>query len=357
MRLVGVDELKGNEKLGKHIVSSFGTELMAKGTVLKLDYIPKLKELGIEYVFIDDSLYLNIDFEKDSPGIIKDKVKEESRALVKNVLEKHVYNNSGDLEKLCQAADNIIQDITSEEEIMERVANIRRDGTDIYSHSINVCALATLLALKNNLDEDTVRELAKGCILHDIGLRYVVANYEDMDIEQLEPKERSEFKKHVIYGYDAVKDQPWISNTAKDIILFHHERNDGSGYPYKNNGDALSDVVKMVEVCDTFDSMINGIGYKQMKVHQVVEYIRDHSYTAFESKYAEQLLTMVAMYPVGTKVITSENQIGVVVKQNKKSIDRPVIKIIADSEGRPVMEEEIKDMTECLTMFIVDTID
>ena len=65
---------------------------------------------------------------------------------------------------------------------------------------------------------------------------------------------------------------------------------------------------------------------------------------------------MVAMYPVGTKVVTSDNRIGVVVKQNKECIDRPVIKIIAERSGKPLPEETV-DMTSVLTIFIEDTLD
>ena len=357
MKLVKVSELKGNEKLAKHILTESGTELMAKGSVIKVDYIDKLLQLGIDQVFIDDSLFLNIDFTNENKGFIKEQVKEESKAIVKDVLEKHVYKNTSDLVKLCAAADNIINDIISEEQVMERVVNIRKEGTDIYAHSINVCAMATLIALKNNFVKEMVREIAKGCILHDIGLRYVVVPYENVDVEQLDAKERSEFRKHVILGFDTLKDESWLGQVAKDIVLFHHERNDGTGYPFKNNGNSLSDAVKIVEVCDAFDCMLNGIGCEQMKVHEVVEYIRFHALMSFEEKYATQLLQMVAMYPVGTKVITSDGEVGIVIKQNKQCVDRPVLKIILDKDGKTVEEELIKDMTVHLTMFIVDTVD
>lgn len=357
MKLVKVSELKGNEKLAKHILTESGAELMAKGSIIKLDYIDRLVELGIEYVFVDDSLFLDIDFSNENKGFIKEQVKEESHAIVKNVLEKHVYKNTSDLVKLCAAADNIINDITSEDEVMERIVNIRKEGTDIYSHSINVCAMATLIALKNDFVKDTVREIAKGCILHDIGLRYVVVPYENVDVDELDQKERSEYRKHVILGYDTLKDETWLGQVAKDIVLFHHERNDGTGYPFKNNGASLSDAVKIVEVCDAFDCLLNGIGCKQMRVHEVVEYIRFHSLMAFDEKYANQLLKMVAMYPIGTKVITSDEEVGIVIKQNKECIDRPVLKIISDKDGKTYEEEVIKDMTKHLTMFIVDTID
>lgn len=357
MKLVKVSELKGNEKLAKHILTESGAELMAKGSVIKADYIDKLLQLGIEQVFIVDSLFQNIDFTNENKGFIKEQVKEESKAIVKDILEKHVYKNTSDLVKLCAAADNIINDIISEEQVMERVVNIRKEGTDIYAHSINVCAMATLIALKNNFVKETVREIAKGCILHDIGLRYVVVPYENVDVDKLDPKERSEFRKHVILGFDTLKDESWLGQVAKDIVLFHHERNDGTGYPFKNNGNSLSDAVKIVEVCDAFDCMLNGIGCEQMKVHEVVEYIRFHALMSFEEKYATQLLQMVAMYPVGTKVVTSDGEVGIVIKQNKQCVDRPVLKIITDKYGKAVEDEVIKDMTVHLTMFIVDTVE
>lgn len=357
MKLTKIDELKGNEKLAKHILTESGIELMAKGSILKKEYIERLKELQIDYVFIDDTVYIDIDFSKETPGIIKDKVKRESKELVKNVMERHIYKNNSELERLCQAANIIVEDILSEDEIMERVANIRKEGTDLYSHCINVCSLATVLALKNGYDKETVMEIAKGCILHDIGLRYTTVQYENVNIVALNNKDRSEFRKHVILGFDAIKNEKWASKIVKDIILFHHERNDGTGYPFKNHSSDVDNIVKIVEVCDVFDSMINGIGFEHMKVHQVVEYIKSNSLTSFEKKYADQLLTMVAMYPIGTKVITSENEIGMVIKQNRECIDRPVLKIIADIQGVKKEEEIIKDMTKYLTMFIVDTLD
>ncbi|MBQ2745581.1 MAG: HD domain-containing protein [Lachnospiraceae bacterium] len=356
MKLVKLEELKGNEKLGKHILTESGMELMAKGSVLKLEYIQKLKELAIEYVFIDDTSFLEIEFSNESQGIIKEKVREESKELVKNVLERHIYRNSSDLEKLCQAANIIVEDILSEDEIMEKIANIRKEGTDIYSHSINVCSLATVMALKNSYDRETVMEVAKGCILHDIGLRYTTVNYENVNVDDMNQKERSEFRKHVILGFDAIKDEIWASQIVKDIVLLHHERNDGTGYPFKNHAKDINDIVKIVEVCDAFDAMINGIGHEQMKVHQAVEYIKSKSLTAFEKKYADQLLAMVAMYPIGTKVVTSEDEVGIVIKQNKECIDRPVLRIIARADGVK-LEGVVKDMTEHLTMFIVDTLD
>ncbi len=68
-------------------------------------------------------------------------------------------------------------------------------------------------------------------MLHDLGLRYLTIPYQDQDIETLNKVELTEYMKHPVYGYSAVKDEDWLSELSKKIILYHHERSDGSGFP------------------------------------------------------------------------------------------------------------------------------
>lgn len=349
---VKVNKLKGHEILAKHIVSESGFELISTGTMLKKEYIERLKELGIEEAYVMESEEPSK--EDKTFDIIKEEVREESKKVVKNVLEKHIYKNTADLTELCDVADNIINEIMSEEEVMEQITNIRQSTTsDVYSHSINVCALSTVLALKAGMSRSIVSDIAKGSILHDIGLRYIVVPYENADIIELPLKDQIEYKKHVVYGFDSIKNVDWLSDLSKNIVLLHHERNNGSGYPFKNHGSSISEPIKIVAVCDEFDSLIGGIGHKQFKTHEAVEYMRALSVNALDGTYVDLLLQMVAMYPVGTKVMTNEGEIGVVTRQNKGYIDRPIIKIIKDKDGKEPTEELIKDMTKILTIFIV----
>lgn len=354
-----VNKLKGDEVLAKHILSESGMELIAAGTVLKRDYIEKLIDLGIDEVQIDNPKYKHEEEQEDGEfNLIEEVVKKESVETVKNVLEKHIYKNSSDLSELCVVADEIIVNVMSEKEIMTEVTNIRQTKGDIYAHSLNVCALTTVLALKAGFSKEEVSDIAKGSILHDIGLRYIMVPYEDQDISRLPLKEQIEFNKHVIYGYDSIKDVEWLSELSKNIVLLHHERCDGSGYPFKNHGNSISDAIKIVAVCDAFDSLINGIGFKQYKIHEAVEYMKALSVDKLEDTYVDMLLQMVAMYPVGTIVRTNEGEIAEVIKQNKGYIDRPVIKVIKDKDGYelPNYKQITKDMTKVLTIFIVDVL-
>ncbi len=354
MAKVKIEKIKGNEILAKHVLSDSGIELISAGTMLKREYINRLKVLGIDEVEVIGAQEKKTE---ESFDLFKEVVKEESKKVVKEVLEKHIYKNSSDLTELCIVADDIINNVLSEEEIMTQVTNIRQSSSDIYSHSVNVCALSTVLALKAGYSKEIVSQIAKGSILHDIGLRCVVVPYENQEINDLPLKNQVEFKKHVIYGYDSIKNADWLTELSKNIVLLHHERNNGSGYPFKNHGILISDPIKIVAVCDAFECLISGIGYKQYKVHQAIEYMRAQSVNALEDTYVDLLLQMVAMYPVGSKIVTNEGERGEVVRQNKGYIDRPVLKITHDKDGNELETSIYKDMTKVLTIFIDSVID
>ncbi len=354
MHRVVLDELVGGEVLAKHIVTNNGFELMTPGTVLKKDYISRLKELNYEYVYIRDDEVEKLEIETE---ILSKEVNEKSMIIVKEVLSKRVLKNSRDVAKLCKVAEAIMEDVLNNDNVLNELINIKKTNANLYTHSINVCTLSIILGLKNNLSRDRVVDMARGSIIHDIGLKYTTIEYKDKDVSSLNIEEQNIFKKHAILGYEAVKDIKWLPKVAKDIILLHHETKDKNGYPHKIGYEDISEEVKIVSVCDVFDSLVTGIGYAQVKVHEAIEYLNAHSNKKYEEKYVEQLIHSVAAYPVGVTVKTNVDEIGVVVKQNKLYPSRPILSIIMNKKGIKLKEPIEKDLLKDLTTFIVDTVD
>jgi len=104
--------------------------------------------------------------------------------------------------------------------------------------------------------------------------------------------------------------------------------------------------------------MVNGIGYKKRKIHEVVEYFRTDEAYLFDYDMTSQVMTTVAWFPNGTQVVTNDREVGVVISQNRGLPDRPVIKIIKTADGIDCSSKNIiKDLTECLTIFIVGTVE
>ena len=101
-------------------------------------------------------------------------------------------------------------------------------------------------------------------------------------------KEQEEYKKHPIYAYTAIKNETWLSDNAKEIVLNHHERKDKSGYPLGT--DLVSRMTQIVGVCDEFDELICGIGKARVRVHEAINNIRNYSGIWYDAGIVEAFL-------------------------------------------------------------------
>lgn len=346
MKLMKVSDLKGNEVLARAILTSELRILLSEETILRPEYIQKIKNLGITEVYIKD----NSQVHAQEVVFLKSEVKDFFRDRVKNILEKHTYSRNEELMELSQTADHIITNILQEEEVVEKIYDIKERSADIYEHSISTCSLATLTAVKLNLSKEIVHDIGVGCLLHDLGLRYLTIEYENKDISSLSKIELAEYKKHPIYGYTTLKDENWISDISKDIILYHHERINGSGYPLKAK--EIPYETQLVSICDSFDEMICGIGCKRYKVYEAVEYLKSFKGEKFNPEILNVFLKFTAVYPAGSQVILSDNSIGKVIRQNKEFPNRPVVQIIKDKNGKDVNNENIVDLIKVNNIFI-----
>ena len=348
MKLCKVDQLIGKEILARDVFTTEYKILLSEVTVLKYEYIQKLKELNIRQVYIKEK-----ELDTKTVMILKEDVEKTFKSKVKSILERHTYSHNTNLVELCQTADYIITNILEEEEVVEKIYDIKERSSDIYEHSINLCSLATIVALKMGLSQETVHDIGVGCLLHDLGLRYLAIVYDDQDISQLSEKEFAEFKKHPVYAYTALRDETWISNDSKDMILYHHERLDGSGYPLKATD--ISKECHIVQICDAFDEMICGIGCKRKKVYEAVEYLKRNKDIKFDGKIVDILLEFTAVYPAGTIIKTNEGETGIVLYQNKQFPDRPVIRITKDRNGIAV--DKVKDLAEINNVYVEEVIE
>ncbi len=152
-----IEELVGNEVLARVLTTWDYQVILPEGAVIRQDYIEKLKDLGIREVCIheeeegQESLILKMDIECS----VKEKVRD--------ILEKHTYKHNEDLEELSKTADNIISNILEESRVVEKVYDIKQRNADIYEHSISICSMAILTAIKLGLSSKSV---------HDIGVAF-----------------------------------------------------------------------------------------------------------------------------------------------------------------------------------------
>lgn len=406
MKLVTVEDLKEGDIVANDVLLDDYTVVLSKGTMIKEAYIDKLRELDVFTVYIEEPkeekpvkpLVKNVKLtpkedklpvkkpqvvqknpapEKPAPAkpapakktepkkkelripmekitILRDDVEEQVKNKIKDILEMHIHQKTSGLQKLAETAQNIITDILEEEEVVEKVYDVKERSADIYEHSLQVSTISALIALKLGMTEKQVYDISVSSLVHDIGLRYLMVRYEDQDINLLPIKEQEEYKKHPIYGYTAIKNESWLSETAKEIVLNHHERKDGSGYPLGT--DHISRMTQIVGVCDEFDELICGVGKARVRVHEALNNIRNYSGIWYDSDIVDAFLQLIAVYPVGSKVKTNQGETGIVMKQNQHFPERPVIRITYDRFGQAIQGEKVINLIKDTAVVIQEVI-
>ena len=213
MRIRAVSKLIGGEILAEAILTREKEILIPKGTELKSEYIPLIQSLEIESLMLEDPYE---DYEKPHFIIQENSIKKYTES-VRKLMEGHIYHENDKSLKIFEViANDIVKEINSS--TADAILDMKERSSNLYEHTIMVTLLSVLVGKKLKLDEQRLYNLALGCLLHDIGLRYITIPYEGRDLTTIEPAEMFEYKKHTILGYSALQDEKWIPQISRKMI-------------------------------------------------------------------------------------------------------------------------------------------
>lgn len=336
MRIRAVSKLIGGEILAEAILTREKEILIPKGTELKSEYIPLIQSLEIESLMLEDPYE---DYEKPHFIIQESSIKKYTES-VRKLMEGHIYHENDKSLKIFEViANDIVKEINSS--TAEAILDMKERSSNLYEHTIMVTLLSVLVGKKLKLDEQRLYNLALGCLLHDIGLRYITIPYEGRDLTTIEPAEMFEYKKHTILGYSALQDEKWIPQISRKMILSHHENMEGTGFPMKQKYKETE--CRIIQACDAFDCYISGMECKRMSVQEALDIIIGNAGKKYDKAVVDNLVSTVAKYPVGTTVKTNVEERGVVISQTVDP-ENPIIMILNTdecSERNLMLEENI----------------
>mgnify|MGYP004585550939 FL=1 len=336
MRIRAVSKLIGGEILAEAILTREKEILIPKGTELKSEYIPLIQSLEIESLMLEDPYE---DYEKPHFIIQENSIKKYTES-VRKLMEGHIYHENDKSLKIFEViANDIVKEINSS--TAEAILDMKERSSNLYEHTVMVTLLSVLVGKKLKLDEQRLYNLALGCLLHDIGLRYVTIQYEGRDLTAVEPAEMFEYKKHTILGYSALQDETWIPQISRKMILSHHENMEGTGFPMKQKYKETE--CRIIQACDAFDCYISGMECKRMSVQEALDIMIGNAGKKYDKAVVDNLVSTVAKYPVGTTVKTNVEERGVVISQTVDP-ENPIIMILNTdecSERNLMLEENI----------------
>ncbi|CAI6021462.1 hypothetical protein PAECIP112173_00267 [Paenibacillus sp. JJ-100] len=352
MRLVHINLLQPGMKLGKRIFSEEGLVLLSEDVELTSRLITRLKDLGIGYVYIQDAATEDI--------VVPDMLQEETkrRALVE--IKKQFQHMSGFKSKnqithfgkaLCGVMNSILEDIGSQQEAMIMLMDMNSSDFDLYNHSLNVCVYTLVLGVASGYTRQQLMEIGLGALLHDIGKTQISTEILHKP-SRLSDEEYKIIQQHTTYGHRILKDEPGIPLLSAHCALQHHERIDGSGYPFGLKGNEIHEYAKWIALADSYDAMTTNRVYRQALLpHQAVEVLYTGSGTLYEQWMLEKFRDCVAIYPVGLSVTLSTGEVGVVAGIQPRVPQRPQIRVLKDAKGQPLsVPYEINLATELSIM-------
>jgi HD-GYP domain-containing protein (c-di-GMP phosphodiesterase class II) len=367
MRFLPISHLKGGEVLAVNIINANMQVLMRAGVVLSKKYIDRIIKYGIKSVYIKDPVmepfieYTAIDtIEAETRLHSVHTVKDSFQKFDKKVKQQKTSKKYGDIglelfESLKPVAQDLINEIINAKNIKVAMMNIKKQSEYQFEHSVNVAVLSIMIGVEMGLPTKDLESLAYGALLIDIGYRWVDPDLLNNE-RSLSPEELEELQSHVQIGYEHIKDNTAFNGHVKSIILQHHERIDGSGYPNKLHGDEIHRLSKIVMIADVYDALTSDRSYRNaFRQNEGLEFIMAHAGTLFDFKVANIFARKVIPYPVGTYVMLSNKFYGVVLENNSSYPLRPKVKLI-DIDNKESDNHQMIDLMEIKNVVISEVI-
>lgn len=332
MRLVPIECVKPDAIIGKTLYDIDGRVLVRSGVILSEGIISKIKNLNILSIYIIDE-YSSEEIE----DIIKPELRQKAILTIKEAFsninrltvadkfskKELVYFNS--IENM---AEDLIENILSNKNVLLSLVDIRSMDNYVYSHSVNVAVISLTLGIALKLPKRQLHYLCIGSLLHDVGKSFISKEIL-MKKEELTPDEISLIQKHSSLGYKYLSDSYDLSANSKIIALQHHERPDGLGYPNGLVNDQINTLSKIVSIANAYDVLSTGRPNKKaMFPSDVLEYLMSNAGKMFDYDIVNTFCKIVIPFSKGTLVNLSNGDIAVVQETLPNFPLRPIVKII-----------------------------
>jgi HD-GYP domain-containing protein (c-di-GMP phosphodiesterase class II) len=217
----------------------------------------------------------------------------------------------------------------------------------LYHHAISVGLLAGFLAKNLNYNKGDYYQIAIAGVLCDCGMSKIDQRILTKN-SALTATEYNEVKQHTVYGYKMVQKIAALQEGAKLAVLQHHERNNGSGYPFGIKEQQIHPYSKILAVADVYHAMISERLYREKRSpFKALEQLQEDSFGKLSMEIVRVLLDSLTTFNIGTKVKLSNGEMAEIVFIKPDSPTRPMVKsletnqFISLSEHRNIHIEEV----------------
>ena len=270
----------------------------------------------------------------------------QARRAVTSMFQEARMGKAIDAGNATKLVEEIADSVTRNPGALISLARLKTADDYTYMHSVAVCALMIALGRQLKLDEELIRKLGIAGLLHDLGKAMMPLEVLNKP-GKLSDDEFRIMKSHPEEGYKMLQDSQGIDDITFDVVLHHHEKTDGSGYPKGLKDKEISLYAKMGAVCDVYDAITSNRPYKAgwcpaESLRRMAEWADGH----FDPTVFQAFVKSLGIYPIGSLVRLNSGRLGLVIEQSARSLLTPRIKVFFSTRSNTRIPPEIIDLSQ-----------
>jgi len=233
------------------------------------------------------------------------------------------------------------------------------EGFEAAKSLVNTAILSAYIAMELKLLNHQVFQVVTGALLHDVGMlrmpKEIIQKSGDLSAAELK-----RIQEHPLQTYNIVTREMAHPENVGMIVLQHHERWDGEGYPRRVAGKAIVVGARIVSVADAFEAMVSKKPYRNSMIgYQAMKNLLSDNMRRFDPDIVKVFIQTMGIYPIGSVVVLNNGALARVISVAANAPLRPMIKILVRGSGMAANHtegNEINLLTE-KTLFITRAID
>lgn len=326
MRSLHLGNVAPGMVLARPVYDLHGNVLLGSGIALSEAYIQRLQAIGVERLFVDDGT----DDDLDVREILPDMVRAQTIAGFRKV-----FGSKGvDVTSVDRLVDEVLAEILSADFAVISLNTLKNHTSERFQHSVDTCAMGVAFGTRLGIAGPRLKKLALGLLLHDIGLSVMPQGSLDSH-KPLTGTLQEQFRQHPETGWTMLRGRDDISPLTRAVIAQHHERWDGSGYPHGLKGEQIHEFGQIGGLIQAYDSLISPKPHRPaLKAHEAIEYFVGSAGKHFNIELVRAFVRKVPAYPIGSSVVLSTGDQGVITDFNTDMPLRPPVRLLED--GRTI---------------------